>query len=186
MVRHGCRAGTRWLFTPTLTGDLHPMPQPGFSHVRRAAALFRKTLSPAALDEIARGCRFVQRQRTVTACSVFWALMTTLGAHPTQYISDVLRSLNAQQGWSLRYKPFWDRLAKRAFSVFMKTLFERLCREMTMRVLGAQVGSSTIDRRGCRWARRGPAVDGGVDESKTMRVIASLSPEGPRQRGRGG
>jgi hypothetical protein len=117
------------------------MPQPGFSHVRRAAALFRKTLSPAALDEIARGCRFVQRQRTVTACSVFWALMTTLGAHPTQYISDVLRSLNAQQGWSLRYKPFWDRLAKRAFSVFMKTLFERLCREMTMRVLGAQGGS---------------------------------------------
>jgi hypothetical protein len=117
------------------------MPQAEFSHVRRAAALFRKTLSPVALHEIARGCRFVQRQRTVTACSVFWALMTTLGAHPTQYISDVLRSLNAQQGWSLRYKPFWDRLAKRAFCVFMKTLFERLCREMTMRVLGAEVGS---------------------------------------------
>jgi len=117
------------------------MPQAEFSHVRRAAALFRKTLAPATLDEIARGCRFVQRQRTVTACGVFWALMTTLGAHPTQYISDVLRSLNAQQGWSLRYKPFWDRLAKRAFSVFMKTLFERLCREMTMRVIGAEVGS---------------------------------------------
>lgn len=117
------------------------MPQPGFSHVRRAAALFRKTLSPAVLDEIARGCRFVQRQRTVTASGVFWALITTLGGHPTQYISDVLRSLNAQQGWSLRYKPFWDRLAKRAFCVFMKTLFERLCREMTMRVLGAEAGS---------------------------------------------
>ena len=67
--------------------------------------------------------------------------MTTLGAHRTQYISDVLRSLNAQQGWSVRYKPFWDRLAKRAFSSFMKTLFERLCREVTMRVLGAQAGS---------------------------------------------
>ena len=140
-MRHGCRAGTRWLFTPTHTGDLHPMPQSGLSHVGRAAALFRKTLSAAALDEIARGCRFVQRQRTVTACSVFWALMTTLGAHRTQYISDVLRSLNAQQGWSVRYKPFWDRLAKRAFSSFMKTLFERLCREVTMRVLGAQAGS---------------------------------------------
>ena len=117
------------------------MPQTGFSHVPRAAALFRKTLSPAALDEIAHSSRFVQRRRTVTASSVFWALMTTLGAHPTQYISDVLRSLNAQQGWSLRYKPFWDRLAKRAFSTFMKTLFQRLCREMTMRVLDAKVGS---------------------------------------------
>jgi hypothetical protein len=67
--------------------------------------------------------------------------MTTLGAQPTQYISDVLRSLNAQQGWSLRYKPFWDRLAKRGFSEFMKTLFQRLCREMTMRVLESEAGS---------------------------------------------
>lgn len=117
------------------------MPQTGFSHVRRAAALFQKTLAPAALDEIARRCKFIQRRRTVTAASVFWALITTLGAQPTQYISDVLRSLNAQQGWSLRYKPFWDRLAKRAFSTFMKTLFQRLCREMTMRVLDAKVGS---------------------------------------------
>src|SRR5271170_4988731 len=141
MVRLGCRAGRRWLFTPTLTGELHPMPQPGFSHVRRAAALFRRPLSPATLDEIARRCRFVQRQRTVTACGVFWALMTTLGGQRTQYISDVLRSLNAQQGWSLRYKPFWDRLAKRAFCAFMKTLFQHLCREMTMRVVESKTGS---------------------------------------------
>ena len=117
------------------------MPQPQLSHVRNAAALFRRTLGPGMLDQIARECRFVQRRRMVTAPSVFWALVVTLGGHPTQYISDVLRTLNAQQGWSLRYKPFWNRLAKRAFCTFMKTLFQTLCREMTMRVLEAKTGS---------------------------------------------
>src|SRR5262249_44734175 len=73
-------------------------------------ATFRKTRGPGTLDAIARDCRFVQRHRVVTACSVFWALMVTLVAQPTRYISDVLRSLNAQQGWSIRYTPFWDRL----------------------------------------------------------------------------
>jgi hypothetical protein len=36
--------------------------------------------------------------------------MLTVGAHPLEYISDVLRTLNQREGWSLRYKPFWNRI----------------------------------------------------------------------------
>jgi hypothetical protein len=84
---------------------------------------------------VARRTRLVQRERVVSASSLFWAFMVTLGAQPMEFISDVLRTLNAQEGLALRYKPFWNRLAQPAFCRFMKAMFLRLCREMGKRVL---------------------------------------------------
>jgi hypothetical protein len=77
----------------------------------------------------------------ITGSSVFWALIVTVGASCTQYISDVLRTMNAREGWSIRYKPFWDRLAKVAFPRFMKAMFQRLCRELVADVLHAEKGT---------------------------------------------
>lgn len=115
-----------------------PLLQP--CHISKASALLRRTLSADALDAIARKSRFVRRERVITAASVFWSLMVTLGSHPTRYISDVLRTLNGRHRWSIRYKPFWNRLAKRAFAVFMKSVFENLCREIVVKVLRQQAG----------------------------------------------
>ena len=56
------------------------MPRIPRSHISRASALFKKTLDADGLERLARETRFVQRQRLVTATSVFWALMVTLGA----------------------------------------------------------------------------------------------------------
>ena len=117
------------------------MPSSAF-HIRHARALFRDTLSPRALDALARENRFIRRQRVVSASGFFWAFAVTLGAHAMEYISDVLRTLNAQEGFTLRYKPFWNRLAQPAFSRFMKALFHRLCREMTARVLTQTKGGA--------------------------------------------
>src|SRR6516165_11155025 len=103
------------------------MPQKAACHNRQAGALFRKTLSDKALDELARETGFVRRQRLVTAGAVVWAFVVTLGGQATEFISDVLRTLNAREGWSLRYKPFWDRWAREAFARFMRELFQRLC-----------------------------------------------------------
>jgi hypothetical protein len=103
--------------------------------MRQAGALFSNTLSDRGLDELARETGFVRRQRLVTATAVVWAFVVTLGGQSTEYISDVLRTLNAQEGWTLRYKPFWDRLAQPAFAAFMRELFQRLCREVSLRIL---------------------------------------------------
>lgn len=111
------------------------MPRYRASHVLRAQKRFSETLSPEKLDSLARSLGFVQRQRLITASSVFWALVVTVGAHATQYISDVLRCLNDREGWSVRYKPFWNRLAKVSFARFMKAIFALLCREMVTQVL---------------------------------------------------
>jgi len=64
--------------------------------ISRASALFKNTLAAEELETLARETRFVQRRRLVTAASVFWAFMVTLGAQPMEYISDVLRTLNVR------------------------------------------------------------------------------------------
>lgn len=117
------------------------MPQNGVSHIGPAKKRFREALRAENVEIVARETRFVKRQRVITAASVFWALVVTVGAKTTQYISDVLRTLNARQGWTIRYKPFWDRLAKAAFSRFMKAMFERLCHELVTDVLRAERGT---------------------------------------------
>jgi hypothetical protein len=117
------------------------MPRGAQSHIERAKRRFRKVLQAEAVEAIAWKVGFVQRTRVITGASVFWALVVTVGAHCTQYISDVLRTLNAREGWSIRYKPFWNRLAKRAFPGFMKTMFQRLCRELVTEVLRTEQGS---------------------------------------------
>jgi len=92
------------------------MPRVRDSHISKAKSLFERSLSPGRLDEVARETGFVRRQRVLTAPSAFWALVVTVGSQATQYISDVLRTLNRREHWTLRYKPFWNRLAKRAFA----------------------------------------------------------------------
>jgi hypothetical protein len=110
-------------------------------HIQRSRTLFGGVLSTATLDAVARKTRLVRRERVVSAASLFWAFMVTLGAQPMEFISDVLRTLNAQEGSALRYKPFWNRLAQPAFSRFMKMMFVLICREMARRVLTRAKGS---------------------------------------------
>lgn len=111
------------------------MSQVKLQNIAQAKTVFRRTLSARALESIARETRFVQRARLLTAESLFWAMVVSVGAQPLRYISDVLRTLNKREGWSLAYKPFWNRLAKPAFPAMMKALFQRMCSEMTTRVL---------------------------------------------------
>ena len=110
-------------------------------HIRRASARFQGALGAEKLEALAREARFVQRRRVVTATSVFWALMLTLGTRSAEYISDVLRALNHREGWALRYKPFWDRLARASFARWMKTVFQQLTSELATRAMLTEKGS---------------------------------------------
>ncbi len=116
------------------------MPSPSL-HIRSTRTRFRDVLSDSTLDAVARRSRFIRRERVVSAANIFWAFMVTLGAQPMEYISDVLRTLNAQRGLALRYKPFWNRIAQPAFCRFMKTMFAILCRDLVAQVLTSAKGS---------------------------------------------
>ena len=114
---------------------------PSALHIRRARTLLGGVLSAKAFDAVARRTGLVRRERMVTASALFWSFMVTLGAQRMEYISDVLRTLNAREGWALRYKPFWNRLAQPAFARFMKGMFMLLCREAATRVMAGAKGS---------------------------------------------
>lgn len=116
------------------------MPQRRFFHIQSATAHFRGTLGNGSLNKLARATGFVQRQRKVTALSIVVAFLVTLGGQSAGLISDVLRTLNEQTEQKLKYKPFWNRLAKRSFVAFMRGLFEQLCQEMSLRILECAVG----------------------------------------------
>src|SRR5580692_3727255 len=139
------------------------------SHIQRSRVLFGGVLSTETLDAVARRVRLVRRERVVSAASLFWAFMVTLGAQPMQFISDVLRTLNAREKSSLRYKPFWNRLAQPAFCQFMELMFVLLCRDMAQRVLTRTKGSvagyfSEILRR-WEFLRRRPGTARGVSRA---------------------
>ena len=120
------------------------MPVLDSAQVRSASKLFAQALSPPRLEKLAREHGFFQRRRIVECSALFWALTLTVGALSTRYISDVLRTLNGREGLALRYKPFWNRLSKRAFPKFMRALFGQLCEQLIVRVL-ARRGASAAD-----------------------------------------
>src|SRR5208282_5437371 len=134
----GPRPESVGLRRPTRPGA--PMPSASL-HIQSTRTRFRGVLSDSTLDAVARRSRFIRRERVVSAASIFWAFMVTLGAQPMEYISDVLRTLNAQRGLALRYKPFWNRLAQPAFCRFMKVMFANLCRDLVAQVLTSAKGS---------------------------------------------
>lgn len=112
-------------------------------HIEHACSLFRRVLSNPAVEALARETGFAKRRaRVASSTSVLWALLLALGGQLTRYISDVLRTLNAREGTTLRYKPFWNRLAQPGFPAFTKTLFQQLCCSLTTRVLERQAGSA--------------------------------------------
>lgn len=110
-------------------------------HIERERALFRRVLCNTAIEALARETRFAQRRaRVASSTSVLWALLLAVGGQLTRYISDVLRTLNARERTTLRYKPFWNRLARPGFPAFTKALFQQLCCSLTTRVLERQAG----------------------------------------------
>ena len=115
------------------------MPRRPYHSVARER--FKETLSPEAIEKVGIETGLIRRKRVMTATALFWALIQALGGQKAEYISDVLRTMNAWNDWSIQYKPFWNRLAKPAFAEFTKTLFRKLCQELAFRVLQRQRAS---------------------------------------------
>lgn len=118
------------------------MPRIRESHITRSKKLFRNALSVDRLDALARETEFVRRQRLVTAASVFWALIVTVGAQSSEYVSDILRTLNSREGWTLRYKPFWNRLSQASFPTFFRRAFHSLCQDLATQVIRRSRGTA--------------------------------------------
>ncbi len=85
-------------------------------------------LAPAALERIARLCKFCLRQRAITPAMLVPALLRAMGGDQVNDIASLHRHFNALQltkEHQVSYKPFHNQLRKESFALFMKALVER-------------------------------------------------------------
>lgn len=85
-------------------------------------------LAPAALERIARLCKFCLRQRAITPAMLVPALLRAMGGDQVNDIAGLHRHFNALQlvnTHQVSYKPFHNQLRKESFALFMKALVER-------------------------------------------------------------
>ena len=84
-------------------------------------------LAPAALELIARLCKFCLRQRAITPAMLVPKLLRAMGDQVND-IAGLHRHFNALQlvnAHQVSCKPFHNQLRKESFALFMKALVER-------------------------------------------------------------
>ncbi|MNK69080.1 hypothetical protein D3C87_884600 [compost metagenome] len=82
-------------------------------------------LAPAALERIARLCKFCLRQRAITPAMLVPALLRAMGGDQVNDIAGLHRHFNALQlvnAHQVSYKPFHNQLRKESFALFMKAM----------------------------------------------------------------
>ena len=83
-----------------------------------------------ALNQMARDCRFLERERKVEPFKLVLSMLTSLASGKVETLADIHRSYNYLSEESVAYKPFHNQLSKERFADFMRHaasyLLERL------------------------------------------------------------
>lgn len=99
----------------------------------------RKTLARALcaedVNQLGRTTGQAQRLRTVTPHRLFLAVVSTLASGQVESLADLLRAFNHQNGATVAYKAFYNRLARAGFTAFMREMFGRLVERLRAQTL---------------------------------------------------
>lgn len=106
-------------------------------HLTRYAAALKSTLGYRQLVGRGRETRHCRRLRDVTPQRLVCALVEALGALRVQTIADILRTFNAQNGLTTKYKAFYNRLAQPEFPTFVRQVYLDILRKLSQNVLRA-------------------------------------------------
>ncbi|MDP3937609.1 MAG: IS4 family transposase [Deltaproteobacteria bacterium] len=110
------------------------------NHLNRFASAVKETLGWENLTARGRQSGHCRRLREVTPQRLVCALVEALGAQRVESVADCLRTLNAQTGLNIQYKPFHNRLVKPEFPRFMRQVFHDLLQNLSARVLRPAAG----------------------------------------------
>lgn len=108
------------------------------TNLRRA---LKEALSEKEINALGRKTGQSKRLRTVTPFRLVAALVVAFAVGATETIADLRREFNFQNRTAVAYKPFYLRLARRAFAKFMRAVVLRLLNRFAMRVLKPGAGS---------------------------------------------
>jgi hypothetical protein len=87
------------------------------------------------LNQLGRQTGQAQRLRTVTPHRLFLAVVSTLASVRVESLADLLRAFNHQNGVTVAYKAFYNRLAHAGFAAFMREMFARLVEQLSVQTL---------------------------------------------------
>ena len=107
--------------------------------------LLARALSLEEVNHLGRETGQAQRLRTVTPHRLFLAVVSTLAGAQVESLADLLRAFNYQNGLTVAYKAFYNRLARAGFATFMHGMFDRLVERLTLETLTPE-GQTAIAR----------------------------------------
>ena len=97
--------------------------------------LLARALSLEEVNQLGRDTGQAQRLRTVTPHRLFLAVVSTLAGARVESLADLLRAFNYQNGRTVAYKAFYNRLARVGFATFMHGMFDRLVERLRVETL---------------------------------------------------
>ena len=94
-----------------------------------------RALSGDDVNQLGRDTGQAKRLRTVTPHRLFLAVVSALASGHVESLADLLRAFNYQNGVTVAYKAFYNRLARVGFATFMREMFARLIERLSVQTL---------------------------------------------------
>jgi len=104
-----------------------------------------RALSIDDVNQLGRETGQSERLRTITPHRLFLSIMAALAAKKVESLADLLREFNHQNGVTVAYKAFYNRLARPGFAEFMRQMLTRLIEQLSIQTL-APAGHAAVAR----------------------------------------
>jgi hypothetical protein len=108
-------------------------------------AALARALSVHSVNQLGRETGQSERLRTVTPHRLFLATIAALAAGKVESLADLLREFNRQNDLTVAYKAFYNRLARAGFAKFMRQMFSRLVKQLSVQTLAPE-GHAAVAR----------------------------------------
>jgi hypothetical protein len=112
-----------------------PMPTLSTPELTKLSQQLARALSVNGVNQLGRDTGQATRLRTVTPHRLFLAIVSTLGSGRVESLADLLRAFNYQNGATVAYKAFYNRLAREGFAAFMRQMLRRLLDQLRLETL---------------------------------------------------
>lgn len=95
----------------------------------------KNAMGRATLRQLGDDSGFIIRERAITADRFVPSLIKSLASHKVESIADLVRDFNFDQGLTVHYKPYYEKLDTPCFPRLMKGMLESMLTEMCVPVL---------------------------------------------------
>ena len=107
-------------------------------HLIRMRTALARALSIDDVNQLGRDTGQSERLRTITPHRLFLSTIAALARGKVESLADLLREFNHQNGVTVAYKAFYNRLAHAGFPKFMRQMLIRLVEQLSIKTLGPE------------------------------------------------